>query len=799
MKLSLAWIFDHIEADWKDQDINLIASKFNAIVAEIEHVSRFKTDLGQFYLARKESESAGGVILSIPELSQNVTLLMRAKNDDLISAQVPNPIFMLKKTGKDFAWATLSDFGVEKEGLLPAFDVEEHLLQGNWRSFFEAEDILLEVDNKSLNHRPDMWGHRGFAREIAAFLDLPFLCDDEFLKRHHVLYSSDISPVTATTPIIVENKSGGACQRFAGLYIKTVENKPSNLLIASRLLRVGLRPINALVDLANYISCDWSQPMHVYDADKISDKRVIIRMANQGEKLDLLDGQSIELADSDLVIANGVRPMCLAGVKGGRGDSVSAQTKSIFVEGANFGAATVRRSSLRHKLRTDSSARFEKTLDPNTAIEAIFRFLKLLEECGIKAIVADEIIAVGIPAIKEQVIEVSHKFLEKRIGITLREDDVVKPLAKLGFKVLQSYISEENKERVYLIGVPTFRANKDVNIKEDILEEVIRCYGFEKIPHILPPIIRPPYDMQSMMRVRKIKHFLAHSSKMIEFQSYAFFDEENLVSLGLRDIEALPLINPVSENYCRLITSLIPGLLKNLRENQTHRDSLPIFEWGKIWPYHDGNVKEQNCLAGIFFERKGAVDFYVSKSEIQGLLRFLGLDEKMVSWQKAKNVPSPWYLSHQTVQLMYGQQVLGFAGTIDRSFLSKFDALPESNAFIFELNGDLLCSLAPLEKHYEHISKFQNTYFDVSLMVPLTLTVAELQERFAQASFLIKKIELVDFFEKKEWIDQRSLTFRAWVSSPEKTLEKDEIDAVWATVVGIATELGAILRTAENA
>ena len=798
MKLSLAWIFDHIEADWKDQDVNLIVTKFNTVVAEIEHVSRFKIDINQFYLARKEGESSEGMVLTIPELSLKLTLPVRIGTNDLIARYVTNPVFMLKKNGQIFSWATLADFGVEKEGLLPAFDADEYAIQGKWRSFFEAEDVVFEVDNKSLTHRPDMWGHRGFACEIAAFLDLPFLCEDEFLKKHHVLYVPHNSPVTATTPIIVENQASKVCQRFAGLYLKSIESKPSNLLIASRLLRIGVRPISAFIDLTNYIACDWAEPLHLYDADKIGGKRVVVRMAHQGEKLDLLDGQTIELTENDLVIADSKKPMCLAGVMGGYDNSLGTETTTIFVEAANFDAASVRRSALRHKLRTDSSARFEKTLDPNLAVDAIFRFLKLLEECNIKATIADEIIAVGIPAAKEHMIEVSHKFLEKRIGVTLCEDDVIKPLTKRGFKVLESYISDDTKERVYLVGVPTYRASKDIKIKEDILEEVVRCYGFEKIPHVLPPIVRPPYDTQPMMRERKIKHFLAHASKMIEFQNYAFFDEENLGILGLHDVQALAILNPVSENYYRLVTSLVPGLLKNIRENQVHTEHLPIFEWGKIWPYQDGKVHEKYSLAGIFFERRNMVDFYACKAELQGFFRFLDLNEKAVTWHKVKQVPASWYLVYQTVQIMYEEQILGYAGTIDQSFLSKIDALPESNAFVFELDGNLLRLLTPRQKHYEPISRFQDTYVDVSFMVPLTLTVAQLQERFATVSSLIKKVELLDFFEKKEWTSQRSVTFRVWLSNPEKTLEKNEIDAVWETVVSIAAGLGAHLRTMEN-
>jgi phenylalanyl-tRNA synthetase beta chain len=797
MKLSLAWIFDHIEADWKEQDSSLIAEKFNAIVAEIENISRFKVDIDQFYLARKESESSGNISLSIPELSKTVTLKMPTGGNYLINWRAGSPAFMLKKNAQSFSWATLGDFGVEKDEVLPAFDVDDYKLQGQWRIDIETEDLLLDIDNKSLTHRPDMWCHRGFAREIAAFLDVPFLCSDDFLKKHHLVHSIECSSATATTPIVIENKESNICHRFAGLYIKSIENRPSNLVIAGRLLRVGLRPINALVDLTNYIACDWSQPMHIYDADKIGGKRVVIRKAYENEKLNLLDGKTVELSSSDLVIANGNKPMCLAGVKGGHDESVSPQTSAVFVESANFDAAAVRLASLRHKLRTDSSTRFEKTLDPNLAVEAMFRFLKLLEECNINAAIADEVVLVGIPSVQERVIEVSHKFLEKKLGCSLSEAAVVTPLTKLGFKVLESFISDATKERIYLIGVPTYRGSKDIKTKEDILEEVTRCYGYEKIPHILPPIIRTPYDTQKMMRERKIKQFLAHASKMIEFQNYAFFDEENLLALGLYEIHAQSIINPVSENYRRLITSLIPGLLKNIRENQMQRERLPIFEWGKIWPYGGNSVCEKRCLAGIFFERRNTVDFYISKAELHGLWRFLDLDEKKIVWQKIEPVPAPWYLLHQTARIMYDDQLLGYAGTINRSFLQNIDALPESNAFIFELDGDLLLSLAPVKKQYEHISRFQDTYFDVSLMVPLVVTVAQLQELFC-VSPLIKKIELIDFFEKKEWVDLRSLTFRLWLSHQEKTLEKEEIDFVWKQVVSATASVGATIRTAEE-
>lgn len=798
MKLSLAWIFDHIEAHWKDQDINLIYKKFNEIVGEIEMVESYNIALDNFFLAQGKETTAHKVTLDIPELSQSVVLPARTKTVDIINPEIKQPVFMIKKDTTGFSWATLADFKSEKEGYLPAFDVETYDLQGRWRSVFESEDIILEVDNKSLTHRPDMWGHRGFAREIAAFLNLPFLHEDDFLKKHNILYAQHTSPKTVSMPFVIENQVSKACKKFVGLYFKTIENKQSHLLPASRLLKIGLRPMNALIDLTNYIAADWSQPIHAYDADKIAGKKVIIRMAKENEKLDLLDGNSIELTPQDLVIADTEKPMCLAGVKGGVGESISEKTKAIFFEAACFDAGFVRKSALYHKTRTDSSARYEKTLDPNQTITAVWRFLKLLEDYNIKAAYADEMVAVGIPPVQEQVIEVKHSFLERRMGVVLTEQDIVKTLSRIGFKVLESYLEENKEEKVYLIGVPTFRGSKDIKIKEDILEEVVRWYGFNNIPLELPKIARPPFDTQLIMRERKLKNYLAYAVNMTEVQSYAFFDEQNLDLLGLNFHESIKILNPVSENYMRLVTTLLPGLFKCVRENQVQRETLSFFEIGKIWPVINGSACEQKSLGGIFFEKRKSLDFYACKAKVNGIFKALGLDERVVSWQKVEENVQPWSLSYQTAQIKYQDFVIGYAGMVDKAFLIKTDVLPESESFVFELNVDFLCNKAARIISYESISKFQDTYFDISILVPLTVAVAQFEDVLQTMSPFIKQVNLIDFFEKAEWKNQRSLTFRIWVSHQEKTFSKEEIDAIWENVVSVVQSMGAQLRTLEN-
>ncbi len=797
MKLSIAWIFDHIDAHWQDYDINLIVSKFNQTTAEIEKFYPVNINLEDFYLAQLPTIDSLNVF--IPELQKKITMPERDHTFDLILKSATNIPFLIKKDHDKFLWAQLSDFGVEKDGLLPALNATEQDRTGTWREKFEHTDIIIEVDNKSITHRPDMWGHRGFAREIAAFLELPFLSKEKFLASKKALTFETTSEATQENPFIIDNQVPQACNKFNGLWFPTIENKPSDIFITSRLLKVGSRPINAIVDLTNYVTQDWSQPVHAYDADKITDKKVIIRMAKQDEKLLILDGTELSLTPDDMVIADNKKPMCLAGVKGGMHDSIDQHTKSILFEAANFNPKHVRLSAIRHKTRTDSSARFEKTLDPNQACESILRFIKLLEQCSINATSTNAVISVG-PDAPELQINVKHDFLEKRTGLTLTSDDVTNLLSRLEFQV---ETKKENNHTTYAITVPTFRSSKDIKIKEDILEEVARLYGFNKVKLELPRIHRTPFDLSGITKSRKIRHYLAHTARMIEQQNYALYNEQSLTELNLKQPTNVTIINPVSENYSRLVYSLIPGLLKNIKENHVHQDSLNFFEFARVWNNKKKeNIHEQKSIAGIFFEKRKPVDFYICKNYIEQLLITLGFDQAKISWQKIeKNTDEykPWYRSYQATRIIYTPneqtpQEIGIMGKIDPEFARTLDILPESDAFIFELDGNMLLHEKPSTKRYAPISRYQATSFDLSLLAPLTLTCKALEKELRDISPLVKQVTLIDYFEKEEWTDKRSLTFRILLSSNEKTLEKEEIESVRQQAINTIQSRGAELR-----
>ena len=791
MKLSIAWIFDHIDADWRDQNIDTLISKFNQTTTEIEGFQHFTFNLDNYYLAQLPTQQSTKAF--IPELNKEVAIKPRANTYDLLPSSATNITFMVKKNKDAFVWASLADFGVEKDGLIPALDATEEDLKGTWREKFENKDIIIEVDNKSITHRPDMWGHRGFAREIAAFLNLPFKPKEDMLVSQKQLFFDNASQPTKTCPFVIENKAPDICNVFNGLYFSSIENKPSNIFITSRLLKVEARPITGIVDLTNYVTLDWSQPVHAYDAEKVTDKKIVIRMAQDKETLLLLDDAKLELAPEDLLIADAKKGLCLAGVKGGFEDSVGPNTTSIFFESANFDAAAVRRAAFRHKTRSDSSARFEKTLDPNQAVEAIQRFLKLTQQCNIATKTANEIITVG-KKVEPLTIEVSHEFLESHSGCTLSRDEVTQSLSRIEFDV--TLVSKD--PLTYGITIPTFRSSKDIKIKEDILEEVVRLHGFENVNLELPARTIEPSSLMPMMRSRTIKHFFAFSAHMVEQQNYAMCDEQYIQELGITVNEAVEILNPVSENYRRLITSLIPALLKNIKENIANRDSLRFFESARIWVKENNEnnePSEKKNVAGIFFEKRKHVDFYECKQHLLELFKELGFASGAFSWKQVAQPHETWYMPYQSANIMYDNKKIGSVGKINPTLLAKIDALPESDAFIFELDGDFLQHTHTPKKVFKEFSRFQDNYFDVSLLVPLTLTTSTLSATLQEISPLVQSVKLIDFFEKADWDDIRSLTFRVWVSDIEKTLERDEIEEIRLAAIKAVETCGAELRS----
>lgn len=760
MKLSLSWIFDHIDVDIKKINTNELIDIFSKTTAEVEYLRKIEIDVDALTIIRVAHVYATYIAAYSPEFQRDIELPLR---DDVQVGQW----YMIIREGSAYTWATSLDLGGEKEYLMPALAFHETMNNDSWKKHIEKDDYIIEVGNISLTNRPDMWSHRGFAREFAVLLDAHLKKLDLFLEPLTVLETT--KDFLKDDVLEIQIKDNTKCKHLSALKIDGITNKPSSLFMAVRLARIDSRAINTIVDATNYTMFDIGQPMHAFDASAFQTK-MVARAAQEGEKVLLLDGQEIELTPDDCVIATDNSVLSLAGIMGGKMSSVSAATSALVIESACFDAGTIRKTSSRLKLRSESSARYEKSLDPNQNVDAIRRFVKLCKGHGLAMIIHEPILSVGSKEAGKIVI-IEHDFIVQRLGVSIEADQVVATLKALGFDVLQD-------ESTYKITVPTQRATKDIALPEDILEEIIRFYGYDKIPFVLPVKETLPHNIAPVLTQRTIKNFMAYAAGMMELNSYPFYDEDFLKKLGLESHGLIEALSPVSQNWKKLIDSLVPHLFKGIQPNLHKVDSMRFFELNRIWQMQGTHeVFEKKSLAALVFNYKNDVDFYVEKQHIQNLYAMLGFH---VSWVKATDIHQPWFDRYATADIMIGDAVVGRAGLVDKKFLEQI--VDVGQAFVVELDADFLLMNNAAPVRYKALSRFPSVILDISLLVPLSMTFDAIKDCIVGASSMIKKVELVDTFTKDEWRDKKSMTLRYHIVDETKTLTKEEIDMLMQRV-----------------
>lgn len=786
MKLSLAWLCDHLVFDSKisvkvtlDQiNVSELINRLSQTTAEIESVREVNFSLDHFVLARVTNFKNNMIQLKDTDGDRFFELDFRI---DLLL----NDFVLLSECNDTFRYARLEDLGGTRSDMLPALFLPATEVQA-WKSYIETKDYILEIDNKSINHRPDLWGHRGFAREVATIISAALLPEmgDEDAEGEGILQSMPIerfqskSPVNAEHPFEVEIQDFHGCKRLAVLSLPTIENVGSHPMLASRLARIDSRPIRSFIDLTNYVMFDMGQPLHAFDADKIFIQKLVAQRACKKEKMQLLDGTAIELAADDIIISDGKTPLALAGIMGGAETAVTLATKSILLEAANFDAHSIRVTSQRVKKRTDASARFEKSLDPNQNVPALQRAVKILRNLNIP-FQARSIISIGDFA-EPIALKISHREIEQKLGFSMTSEFVIATLTKLGFGV-----GEIDGE--YRILVPTYRSTKDIKIKEDIVEEIGRFLLYYEKQYRLPYRQTVPFDTSAVYRTRLMKETLANALAMHEVYNYNLYDNEFLKKLSYTPLNSVQLKNPVSEHWQLLVTSLIPHLLKNVMENQNKYEQCRFFELANCWKLNKDKIEEKKMLAGIFWV-SGNIDFYEMKALMQKFFHALKLD---VSWQKC--LPEdPWWLSQKTAQLLHKDRRIGLAGVANNDFFAEEIS---GNAFIFEIDGDFLISSDDIKTAlYKPVSRFQPVQLDVSLLVPIEVAVSTIEEKIVHSDSRITATYLIDMYEKKEWQGVRSLTLRFILQDNERTLTSEDIDIVLKKVHQNLTALGGQIR-----
>lgn len=637
--------------------------------------------------------------------------------------------------------------------------------------YLKLDDTVLEIDNKSLSNRSDLWGHYGMAREIGTFYKLP-------LKSYEKFLSPEIEEGKEKIDIKIEDKK--MCPRYMALKIGGVQVQESPAWMRQRLLAVGLRPINNIVDITNYVMLETGQPLHAFSADKVD--KIVVRQARKEEHLETLDGKERELNESMLVIADSKDPIAIAGVIGGQASAVNEDTKEIILEAANFDAISIRKTSGLLNLRTDASVRFEKSLDPNLAAIALNRAYTLIKEVCKDAEALSKISDLSNYEVKRGPIDLSFSWVNEKAGQEIPEKEVVNILEGLGFEVT---VDNDNLS----VLVPTWRAAKDVSIKEDILEELMRIVGYDNIISSIPTSpLNPPLILSEQVLENKIKDFLSAACALSETYNYSFVSESSLKKLNIDFSNHIKLVNPLSDQHTILRQNLLIGLLNNIKINQFNLDEVRLFEIGQVYYNTLGNhdkkgddierLPYQEKKLAFILSGKASSYFSESKGIIENLVDeiFNGVWES--EFVLAEIFP-PYANTDKSVKIKVNGREIGSISTITNQVASSYGIKNETvvaELSIAELSA--LFSMCPLKK-YEAVPKYPGVTRDLAFVVDTEMMYNDLRREVISFNELISSVELFDSYQGgKLGENKKSLAFHVVYQSKERTLTAEEIDII---------------------
>ncbi len=622
-------------------------------------------------------------------------------------------------------------------------------------------DFVIEVDNKSLTHRPDLWGHHGMAREVAA------------ITTGRLAEPADLSLIPQGEPAWqVEIRDFELCPRYSALVFENVQVGPSPLWLQMRLEAVGLNPISNVVDVTNYIMAELAEPMHAFDADWLQGNKIIVRRAEEGEKFDALNGESYRLTAANLVIADARGAVALAGVIGGAGSAINDSTTRIVLESANFQAANIRKTSSGLKIRTDASMRFEKAQDPVNTERALARAVQLLKEVcpGIRLVggLVDSWKKAPAPA----PIELPMAWLVKKLGRPIEAAEVRQILESLEFQVA------EPKPGVFSVTVPSWRATKDVTIKDDLLEEVGRMVGYATVPPQAPmQPVKQPWINQERLFHHTVRELTA-AQGFTESYNYSFISEEMAHRFGLDPETHIRVANPISSEQGLMRKSLLPGIHKNILDNARFSPAFRLFEIGnEIHPRAGGELPDEvpHLMAAVYAKDDGKAGLF----EVKRLAECL-----MPGCTVTPCEARPYEHPARSVEVAWRGETLG------RLFELHPALVEMGRAAVLDVNLGVLFRLGARPKKYTPLKRYPSSEFDLSVVTGLKELCATVESRIRKAAGAgCDRVAFLYSYQGKPLPeDRQSMSFRVTVSAADHTLSNDEVTAVRNAII---TELKA--------
>lgn len=635
-------------------------------------------------------------------------------------------------------------------------------------------DTVFEYEITS--NRVDCYSVLGIAREVAATFRKPFVQPE--VKA--VGTTGDVNDY-----ISVEVKDADLCPRYCAKVVKNVKIAPSPEWMQRRLSACGIRPINNLVDITNYVMEEFGQPMHAYDLDTIADNKIVVRRAKDGEKFVTLDGQERDLDSGMLMICDGEKPVGLAGIMGGENSMITDDVHDMLFEAACFDGTNIRLSSKRVGLRTDASGKFEKGLDPNNAEAAINRACQLIEELGAGEVV-EGMVDVYPTKKEERTIKFDPEYVNNLIGFNLTEKEMVNYFPALELKY---------DPATKIITIPTFR--QDLIGMCDIAEEIARFYGYDKIPTALPSGEATSGKLSYKLRIDEIARSVALYCGFSQGMTYSFESPKVFDKLLLpKDSElrkTVTISNPLGEDFSVMRTTSLNGMLTSLATNYNRRNKdVRLFEMGNIYlpkslPVTDLPDERMQFTLGFY----GDGDFFTMKGVVEEFLGQVGINKNITYDPKAgKTFLHPG----RQANVIYDDKVIGYLGEVHPLVCENYAM--KTRAYVAVIDMPYIYEMANFDKKYEGIAKFPAVSRDISMVVPKEIMVGQIEDVIKQrGGNILEDYNLFDIYEGDQ-IEKgfKSVAYNIVFRAKDRTLEESDISGAMKKILNGLEELGIQLR-----
>ena len=631
-------------------------------------------------------------------------------------------------------------------------------------------DVIFEIEITP--NRGDWACYIGLARELSAFYNVPLRLP-QFTLKEIEKPASDLSSVTIECPEY--------CPRYAGRIIQNVKIAPSPDWLQKKLLTAGQRPINNIVDITNYVLLESGHPLHAFDFNKLNENRIVVRLARENETIRTLDGELRTLNPSQMVIADAKKPQALAGIMGGADSEVDENTTNVFLESAYFDPVSVRRTARAHNLLTEAAQHFQRGADIEMAIWAINRASYLMQELA-GGEVLKGILDEYPNKIKPKTVKLRYDRTVKKIGVNIDNNQQKSILLKLGFSK-----ENENEKEVTFVS-PTWR--HDISLEEDLIEEIARFYGYNKIPDTLPKIRQSEsvFDT-SFKKIHEVRTLLAYKG-LTECFSWTFSNLEFMQQLKFPDkyLHTIELQNPLSKNLSTMRTSIIPNLLTTAQKNHLE-DTISIFEIGPVFlpsenntlPYEPQNLgillSGMSCPRLWCYKDRKPFDFYDLKGITEDIFNELNISYRI------ERLDIPVFHSGQSLKFIVQNEEIGILGKLNPKIAHDLEI--NDNTYICELNLDKLLTIIPKKKVYKTISEFPSTSRDLAILVDRSLPVADIFSALKSiGEGILQKMEVFDVYTGEQVPrDKKSIALGFTFCSEERTLTDKEVDNIMKEII----------------